>query len=252
MTRSSITVWPTWRPALRMPAARWTSAPETTRPGRLSPSRCRATAPTRTHNSRVAATARRGAYTRSACCERDVMSEIRVLVVDDHPVIRDSLSRLIEGEADMTVVATVGTVDETYTAFRQHKPDVVIMDIALTDAHGLDLLQNILAEHPDPAAVIFSMYDERTYAERAIRNGARGYVMKSAPTRAILDAIRTTHRGDFYLSAPVLSRILRSMSKGDVAGADRPFANLTDREMEVYQLLGQGLDLPTIARQLIL
>lgn len=180
------------------------------------------------------------------------MNEIRVLVVDDHPVIRDSLSRLIDAEADMTVVATAGNVDDTYTAFRKHKPDVLILDIALADVHGLDLLQNILAEDPDPAAVIFSMYDERTYAERAIRSGARGYVMKSAPTRAILDAIRTTHRGDYYLSAPVLSRILRSMSKGDTGGADSPFANLTDRELEVYQLLGQGLDLPTIARQLSL
>jgi DNA-binding NarL/FixJ family response regulator len=177
---------------------------------------------------------------------------IRVLIVDDHPVVRDSLSRLIEAEADMTVVGVAGTADETYSAFRKFNPDIVILDIALADAHGLDLLQNLLAEDPDPGAVVFSMYDERTYAERAIRAGARGYVMKSAPTRSILDAIRTTHRGDYYLSPPVLSRILRSLSKSDVAAQDRPFANLTDRELEVYQLLGQGLDLPAIARQLSL
>ena len=174
----------------------------------------------------------------------------RVLIVDDHPVVRDSLSSLIEGEADIEVVGTAGNADEAHLAFRSTRPDVLIVDIALSDAHGLELMQNLLAESPMTKAIVFSMYDDRTYAERAIRCGAHGYVMKSAPTRSILDAIRTTRRGEFYLSGPVLSRILRSLARGSDAAPDQPFANLTDRELEVYQLLGQGLHVSQIATQL--
>lgn len=174
----------------------------------------------------------------------------RVVIVDDHPVVRDSLARLINAEADLEVVGAAETADEAYRVFRNARPDVVIVDIALSDAHGLELLQSLLTEAPEARAVVFSMYDDKTYAERAIRSGAHGYVMKSAPTRSVLDAIRTTRRGEYFLSAPVLSRILKSLARGSEDTNDVPFANLTDRELEVYQLLGQGLQTTQIAGQL--
>lgn len=179
----------------------------------------------------------------------DDSGRTRVLIVDDHPVVCDSLRKLIDAEADMTVVATAADASEAYAAVRKNSPDVAIIDIALSDAHGLELLQNLLAERPELHAVVFSMYDERTYAERAIRKGALGYVMKSAPTRSVLHAIRKTRHGEYFLSPPVLSRILRSLARGGKP-ADQPFANLTDRELEVYQLLGEGLHVSQIARQL--
>jgi len=178
------------------------------------------------------------------------VNPVRVLVIDDHPIVCESLARMIDAEGDLEVVGTASKVDEAHRLFRKTKPDVLVVDIALADAHGLELLQNLLAEDDRPAAIVYSMYDERTYAERAIRSGALGYVMKNAPTRAILDAIRKASRGEYYLSTPVLNRILRSMSRVNSASDDSPFANLTDRELEVYQLLGQGLDILTIAQQL--
>jgi DNA-binding NarL/FixJ family response regulator len=150
----------------------------------------------------------------------------------------------------MVVLGTAGTASEAHAAVRRGMPDVIVLDIALADAHGLELLQNLLGPDTSTRAVVFSMYDDRTYAERAIRSGAHGYVMKSAPTQSLLDAIRSARRSEFHLSAPVLSRILRSMSKGAVTHADQPFANLTDRELEVYQLLGHGMHVAGIAEQL--
>ena len=177
---------------------------------------------------------------------------IRVLIIDDHPIVRDSLSRLVNGQADMVVVGAAGNASEAHAAVRTQRPDVIVLDIALADAHGLELLQNLLGPETATRAVVFSMYDDRTYAERAIRSGAHGYVMKSSPTQSLLDAIRSARRSEYFLSTPVLSRILRSLSKGGsvVTNEDQPFANLTDRELEVYQLLGHGMHVTGIAEQL--
>jgi len=178
---------------------------------------------------------------------------IRVLIIDDHPIVRDSLARLIASQTDMTVSGAVGSKKEAYDVIDEAGPDVVVIDVALADAHGLDLVRDLRAQYEDIRFVVFSMYDERLYAERAIQNGAHGYVMKNQPTELLLQAIRAGAANDYFVSKPVLSRILRKMGPGsNVSEAASPITSLTDRELEVYQLIGQGQDATTIADRLSL
>ncbi|MCB0717837.1 MAG: response regulator transcription factor [Bacteroidetes bacterium] len=178
---------------------------------------------------------------------------IAVLIIDDHPIVRESLSRIIAAQSDMRVAGAVGSRKEAYEVVATANPDVVVIDVALADAHGLDLVRDFRTQFEDIRFVVFSMYDERLYAERAIQNGAHGYVMKSQPTELLLQAIRLAATNDYFVSKPVLSRILRKMGPGSsVSDAASPITSLTDRELEVYQLIGQGQDASTIADRLSL
>jgi DNA-binding NarL/FixJ family response regulator len=181
---------------------------------------------------------------------------IRVVAIDDHPAVRDAIADAVGAQADMELLGVAGSAAEAFELVRRTKPDVAVVDISLGDAHGLDLVQNLRAEHPTLEVVVFSMYDEAVYAERALRAGARGYVRKSEPTAAVTEAIRAASIGEIYLARHAASRILAKVAFGNSSapggdpGAPAGLSELTDREMAVFQLLGQGCPAEEIAERL--
>lgn len=177
---------------------------------------------------------------------------IRVYLVDDHPAIREAVRETIEDTIDMEICGETSSSDEAFREIEEMRPDVAIVDISLNDAHGLDLVQNVRAQYPDVRMVVFSMYDENVYAERAIRAGAAGYLMKSEPTKNIVEAIRSAHEGEVYLSRKMSSRILNKVAMGRTSEPSFAIDELTDREMAVFQMLGQGYSVQEIQDRLSL
>ena len=182
----------------------------------------------------------------------------RVLIVDDHPVIREALTETFSAHPGFEVVGQAPTADAAMDLVRKLRPTVATVDISLEDAHGLDLVQNIRTQHPDVRVVVFSMYDEAVYAERALRAGASGYLMKSEPTSAVLEAVQSALRGEVYLSRRMSSRLLSRMTHGGTR-TPKPedsftvsLDELTDREMAVFNMLGQGFSVDDIADRLAL
>jgi DNA-binding NarL/FixJ family response regulator len=155
---------------------------------------------------------------------------------------------------DMELSGVAGSASEAFELIRSDQPNVVVVDISLGDAHGLDLVQNLRAQYPELEVVVFSMYDEDVYAERAIRAGARAYVMKSEPTSSVAEAIRAVAQGEIYLNRRAASRLLNRMAgvrgTNSSRASDRGLEELTDREMAVFQMLGQGHSIDNIASQL--
>ena len=134
---------------------------------------------------------------------------IRVLILDDHPAIRYALNETISAQRDLDVMAKAASADEAFEAVTKERPDVAVVDIALGDAHGLDLVQRLHAVYPDVKVVVFSMYDETIYAERALRAGASGYLMKSESPDQVVEAIRAVVNGEIYLSRRMSSFMVR-------------------------------------------
>lgn len=182
---------------------------------------------------------------------RSPVGVIRVVVVDDHPAIREALEDVITGQKDLSLVGETDTVTGALEIIADEQPDVVVVDISLREGHGLDLVAEIRQRFENIHIVIFSMYDEAAYGERAIRAGAVGYVMKTAPIENVLEAIRQAASGQIYLSRRMASRILTRMVKGKFQ-PDFKFAidRLTDRELSVFQMLGEGRSIDEIAERL--
>ena len=157
---------------------------------------------------------------------------IRVLLVDDHPAIREAVADTINGTMDMEVCGEASSSDGAFRLVEKLEPDVAIVDVSLEDAHGLDLVQNIRSQYPDVKMIVFSMYDENVYAERAIRAGASGYLMKSEPTKRLIEAIRSISRGEVYLSRRMASRILNKVAMGRTSEPNFAIDELTDRAKE--------------------
>lgn len=177
---------------------------------------------------------------------------IRVYLVDDHPAIREAIRDTIESTIDMEICGETSSSDDAFREIEELEPDVAVIDISLNDAHGLDLVQNVRSQHPDVRTIVFSMYDENVYAERAIRAGAAGYLMKSEPTKNIIEAIRCAHDGEVYLSRKMSSRILNKVAMGRTSEPSFAIDELTDREMAVFQMLGQGYSVQEIQDRLSL
>lgn len=177
-------------------------------------------------------------------------NRIRVFLVDDHPAIREAVRDTIEETMDMEICGETSSSDEAFRKIEELEPDVAIIDISLNDAHGLDLVQNVRAQYPDVQTIVFSMYDENVYAERAIRAGAAGYLMKSEPTKNIVEAVRSVHEGEVYLSRRMASRILNKVAMGQSSEPNFAIDELTDREMAVFQMLGQGYSVKEIQDRL--
>ena len=174
----------------------------------------------------------------------------QVFVVDDHPAIREALAAAIDSKIDMRVVGESPTAQKALRMMERHVPDVVVVDISLEDAHGLDLVEELRSRLPDLRIVVFSMYDESVYAERAIRAGASGYVMKSEPTEHVVKAIQAVSEGDVYLSRRMSSRILSKVIRQQDYAFRSATEQLTDREMTVFKKLGEGLSVRDIAEAL--
>lgn len=177
-------------------------------------------------------------------------SHIHVYLVDDHPAIRKAVRDTVECTIDMEICGEASTLNEAFREIGELHPDVAVIDISLNDDNGLKLIQDIRSQYPDVQPLVFSMYDENVYAERAIRIGATGYLMKSEPTANIIDAIRSSHNGEVYLSRQMLSRILNKVATGQTGEPSFPIDELTDREMDVFEMLGKGYSVQEIADHL--
>jgi DNA-binding NarL/FixJ family response regulator len=174
----------------------------------------------------------------------------RIFIVDDHPIVRQGLALLINREADLAVC---GDAEEAGTALQrieELKPDLIVVDISLNGPDGLDLLKNIRARDPDLPVLILSMMDELLYAERALRAGANGYIMKQQATEQVLIAIRRILGGEIYVSERIANKMLHRFVGGSAAGQSSPVADLTDRELEVFRLIGEGHGTRQIADEL--
>ena len=176
----------------------------------------------------------------------------RVFIVDDHPVVRQGLAQLVEQERDLAVCGESGMAHEALNAIRKLKPDIVVLDISLGDGNGISLIKDI-GIHCGPVPVlVLSMHDETLFAERALRAGARGYIMKEEATDKVLEAIRKVLRNEVYLSPNMATRLLDKMLHNhhrDEAVAS-PVANLSNREIEVFELVGFGMRPQAIAARL--
>lgn len=176
----------------------------------------------------------------------------RILVVDDHPVVRKGLAELFREEPDFEVCGEAGTVADALGAAQRARPDVAIVDITLGAESGLDLLARLGEMSPPVHVLVLSGHDERLYAERALRAGALGYVMKDQAADELVAAIRRVASGRSYVSPETADRILSSMGSSRRGSPDSrsPFERLTDREHHVLTLIGRGLTTKEIARQL--
>jgi DNA-binding NarL/FixJ family response regulator len=173
----------------------------------------------------------------------------QIFIVDDHPVFREGLVGLVKREADLTVCGEADNAAQALAGIGTSKPDLVLADIGLPGKNGLELVKDIRAIHPELAVLVISMHDETLYAERVLRAGGRGYIMKQEGPEKILQAIRQVLSGQISLSGKISARILDSLSDRR-AKTDSPIARLTDREFEILQLIGQGKDSHDIAELL--
>lgn len=174
------------------------------------------------------------------------------LVVDDHPVFRQGLVALIQSDPAFSVVAEVGNSDEALAGVESESLDIALVDISLKKENGLELVRTMHATHPDLPVLIISMHDEVVYAERALRAGARGLVMKQEPPSVVLQAIRSVLAGRIYLSEKMRDKLLESMASTSRAGEMALIDRLSERETEVLEYLGQGYGAAEIAEILAL
>jgi DNA-binding NarL/FixJ family response regulator len=178
------------------------------------------------------------------------MTPFRVLIVDDHPIVRLGLTRLLSEEADITVCGEAGDAPSALEAVARHEPQAAIVDISLSGTSGLDLVRTIKRERPELVVLVVSMHDEALYAERALRAGASGYVMKQEAMEVIIKALRRVLSGEIFLSDAMSGKLLRRFAQGSAAVDHRegsPLASLSDREFEVLRLIGQGFGTREIA-----
>ncbi|MHC4558957.1 MAG: response regulator transcription factor [Planctomycetota bacterium] len=177
----------------------------------------------------------------------------KVLIVDDHPIVREGLADLINKEKDIIVCGWTEDIPQTIKAIKNLKPDVVTVDISLRDASGLELIKHIKTHFQDLPILALSMHQESLYAERALRAGAKGYITKQEATKKVILAIRTVLGGGLYLSEKMKEKLIYSIVSGNESDTNMlPVDRLTDRELEVFSLLGQGRKTRQIAEQLCL
>jgi DNA-binding NarL/FixJ family response regulator len=174
----------------------------------------------------------------------------RVLLVDDHPIVRQGLALLIDRETDLCVCGEADGAHAAFNAIATLRPDMVVLDISLNGPDGLDVLKEIRTKTTNLPVLILSMHDESIYAERAMRAGANGYIMKQEATEKVLVAIRRILQGDVYLSDRLTNTMLQQFVRGGSPAKGSPLVNLTDRELEVFRLIGEGHGTRQIAEEL--
>ena len=180
-------------------------------------------------------------------------SPSQILLVDDHPILRHGIAQLIERDHDLAVCGEAGSVEEALLLLSERLVDIMVVDLSLDNRSGLDLIKAARVGHPQVKSLVLSMHDERLHAERALRAGARGYVMKQEATRKIVTALRSVRAGNIYLSEAIATELLERLASHVPASADggtAPLTGLSDREMEVLRLIARGLKTGEIASTL--
>ena len=177
--------------------------------------------------------------------------KIRVMIIDDHPLVRQGIGKILEKEPDMEVVAETGNANDAISLITRHEPDFIIADISLEgEVNGIDLVKAVRERFSSIRVLVLSMFDEAIYAERAIRAGARGYMTKKEAPSNVAGAIRSIMKGDLYLTGGISGRIIDKLLHSPSDATMTPVDILTDREFEIFQLLGNGFGTGEIARRL--
>src|SRR5438067_4721156 len=174
----------------------------------------------------------------------------RIVVVDDHPLFRKGLEQLIHSDGAFAVCGEAGDAAEAMDAIRQIAPDLAIVDLSLPGANGIELIKNIRAEFPKLPILVLSMHDESLYAVRALRAGAAGYVMKHEAMANVIQAIHEVFSGRPYLSPTMAAQVITRAARGQPEGETDPTERLSDRELEILELIGKGNEVRQIAKLL--
>jgi DNA-binding NarL/FixJ family response regulator len=180
----------------------------------------------------------------------DESNRSKVLLVDDHPIVRQGLTQLINATEDLTVCGEASTCREALERLETDQPDMVIVDISLEDRNGVELIKDVLSKRPGLPCLALSMYDEAMYALRVLRAGGRGYIMKQEVPKKVLGAIRLVLGGNVYLSEKMATRLADQFV--NISPNQPPTAELSDRELEVLTLIGRGQSTSEIAEKLFL
>jgi DNA-binding NarL/FixJ family response regulator len=178
-----------------------------------------------------------------------MQTKTKIFLVDDHPLVREWLANLINEEADFEVCGEARDAREALGLIGTHQPRIVVVDISMEGGSGLELIKDVKAVHPKVDLIVLSMHDEMQYAERAMRAGAAGYIMKRDATEKVLDAIRAVLQGKLYFSNAVNAMLAQKLVQGAGAPATA-IGSLSDRELEVFQLLGRGHSTRQVSEQM--
>jgi DNA-binding NarL/FixJ family response regulator len=170
----------------------------------------------------------------------------KIVVVEDHPIVRRGIVQLINIEEDICSVGEAETVEDAHNIIKKEKPDLILVDLSLKGGSGLELIKDLTKIYPELFIIVVSLHDENVYAERVMRAGAKGYIMKSEATENILFAIRKVLRGGIYLSSIMETKLLNKMLSGSESIV-QDVDNLSDREFEVFELIGKGINTRKIA-----
>lgn len=179
------------------------------------------------------------------------MKKTRIIIVDDHPVVRYGITQLINAEPNLEVTSGTGSAKEAMRLLEKQLPDLAIIDLSLDDINGIELIENIHAKYPLLPMIALSMHDESLYAERVLRAGGRGYVMKQAGTETLIEALNRVIDGKVYLSDEMADRLISKIADHKSATHDSsPIESLSNRELEVFELIGRGIKTGRIAEKL--
>lgn len=174
----------------------------------------------------------------------------KILIIDDHPIFCLGMSELINKEKDLEVCGSIETMKKAEGAINELKPDLVIVDISLKDGNGIELVQDLKKQYENLPMLMLSMYDESLYAERALLAGASGYIMKQEAIPQVVEAIRKVLGGDIYASINVKEKVFKRLTNQNTSDSKSPLDILTNRELEVLRLIGDGYSTKEIAERL--
>ena len=178
-------------------------------------------------------------------------SRRRILLVDDHPLVREGVATMIRSTHDLEVTGEAGSAAEALQVLASHVPDLVMVDLAMPGVSGLDLIKEVRNRYPELRILVLSMHEEGVYAERVLRAGAHGYIMKQAPGLKIIEAVRSVLRGEVYVSPAIASRMLKLIVDGKGGKEGRSCVEqLSNRELQVFTCIGNGMATQEIASQL--
>jgi DNA-binding NarL/FixJ family response regulator len=177
-------------------------------------------------------------------------TKARVFIVDDHPVVRSGLAVIVDAQPDMAVCGDAESARQVRKRLAECQPDVLLLDVSLADASGIELIKELRGWHPGLRVLVVSMHDEKLYAERALRAGAHGYVMKDAPADRVVAAIRKIVAGGIFVSPAMTTRLLSRIAGGEASAERLPMALLSDRELEVFEFIGRGMRTRDVAETL--
>lgn len=173
-----------------------------------------------------------------------------IVIIDDHPIVRQGFEQLLEQEPDLEVLGGAEDAAGALLLIDRVRPDLVLLDLSLKHSNGLELIKDLKTLHPRLLILVVSLHDEEVYAERTIRAGARGFIMKGEATERIIVAVRRVLGGDIYLSDRMQAKVLHRMASGETAMPANPLEGLSDREIEVFELMGDGMKNQAIAAKL--